>query len=222
MQKHIAKETQETNHGAGFSQIDDFLEEYEDFPNPSDDDVYIAPTVASSNPPDDDIYIAPTVASPVRNPIESPTRLSAGPSAGSAFDRPMTIVSFDSSEDVNSDVSGESDVDIALPNVETMLSQTATANLKPASTAPAALPAQRLSQIPHSTAGPTGRTRKKSKHQLQMESQQRRDTEKKQTAKAAREAATARKKAKLNARRKQDVSQLANQFDLLSSSPPQP
>ena len=45
--KHIAKETQETNYKVGFSQIDDFLKEYENFPNPSDDDIYIAPTLAS-------------------------------------------------------------------------------------------------------------------------------------------------------------------------------
>ena len=73
-------------------------------------------------------------------------------------------------------------------------------------TAPAALPAQHLSQIPHSTAGPTGRTRTKSKQQLQMESQERRDTEKKQTANTKRAAAAARKKTKLNALRKEDVS----------------
>ena len=90
-----------------------------------------------------------------------------------------------------------------------------------ASTAPTTLSAQRHSQISHSTARSTERTRKKSKHQLQMESQQRRDTEKKQEIKTKREAAAARKKAKLNARRKQDVSHLTDQFDLLLSSSPQ-
>lgn len=61
--------------------------------------------------------------------------------------------------------------------------------------------------------------RKKSKQQLMLESQERRVVSKKEEARAIREAAAVRKEAKRVARRTEDVSQLADVFKGLSSSP---
>ena len=87
-----------------------------------------------------------------------------------------------------------------------------------AATASAALSAQRLSQIPHSSKGFIGRQRKKSKQQLAVESQERFEAQKKVDAKVKKEAAKMKKQAKFMKPRTENVSQLADQLNLLSSS----
>ena len=70
----------------------------------------------------------------------------------------------------------------------------------------------------HSSRGPEKRKRKKSKWQLKLESQERANMAAKNENKAKREAAKAQKEAKLMKPKKEDVSQLEEQFQWLNSS----
>ena len=76
---------------------------------------------------------------------------------------------------------------------------------------------QRLSQISHSSRGSIGRVRIKFKHQLKLKSQERADATKKKKIKIKRETTKVRKKAKLMASRKENVSQLKKNFRFLFS-----
>ena len=120
---------------------------------------------------DDDVYILSIVILSTRNSIESSIKLFIELFVESVFDRFITIVSFDFLDDVNSNISDESNEDIVLSNIKTMLNQIATnqiatANLKSISTTLTTLSTQRLSQILYSTTRFIERIRKKFKYQL--------------------------------------------------------